>query len=163
MRRPQNLKKISHLFLQNRCFYSVASKPAGDFFKFLWPSQKSWTLISDTKVHHRVSAMRPPCPHTNPVQLCITLFCKHPIFRETNIVNLDHSDTVNPDPIFMETDIVKTDREQFWKPSRFRFCVLYFLSILSEFLSREKMTQKWQEPKAEQFTQNFNSYVAGMS
>ena len=26
------------------CFYSVASKQVGDFFKFLWSSQKSWTL-----------------------------------------------------------------------------------------------------------------------
>ena len=94
-------------------------------------------LLSDTKVHHQVSAMRPPCPRTNPVQPCITPFCKHPIFRETNIVNLDRSDTVNPDPIFMETDTVKTDRELFWKPSRFRFCVLYFLNSLRFFLMVE--------------------------
>merc|ERR1711934_331788 len=67
--------------------------------------------VIDIKVHHQGSAMRPPCPR-------ITPFCKHPIFRETNIVNLDRSDTVNPDPIFMETDTVKTDRELFWKPSR---------------------------------------------
>ena len=39
------LKNISHLFWQNSCFYSVASKHVGDFFKFLWPSQKSWTLL----------------------------------------------------------------------------------------------------------------------
>ena len=45
MRRPQNLKKISHLFWQNSCFYSVASKQVGDFFKFLWSSHKSWTLL----------------------------------------------------------------------------------------------------------------------
>ena len=38
------LEKISHLFWQNSCFYSVVSKQVGDFFKFLWPSQKSWTL-----------------------------------------------------------------------------------------------------------------------
>ena len=37
-------EKISLLFWQNSCFYSVASKQVGDFFKFLWPSQKSWTL-----------------------------------------------------------------------------------------------------------------------
>ena len=43
MRRPQNLKK-SHLFWQNSCLYSVASKPVGDFFKFLWTFQKSWAL-----------------------------------------------------------------------------------------------------------------------
>ena len=44
MRRSQNLKKISHLFSQNSCCYLVASKQVGDFFKFLWPSHKSWTL-----------------------------------------------------------------------------------------------------------------------
>ena len=37
-------EKIFHLFWQNSCFYSVASKQVGDFFKFLWPFQKSWTL-----------------------------------------------------------------------------------------------------------------------
>ena len=35
------LEKISHLFWQNSCFYLVASKQMGDFFKFLWPSQKT--------------------------------------------------------------------------------------------------------------------------
>ena len=44
MRRPQNLKKISHLFWQSSCFYSVVSKQVEDFFKFFWPSQKNWTL-----------------------------------------------------------------------------------------------------------------------
>ena len=39
-------EKISHLFWQNSCFYSVASKQVGDIFKFLWPFQKSWTLPS---------------------------------------------------------------------------------------------------------------------
>ena len=39
MRRPQNLKKISHLFWENSCCYSVASKQVGDFFKFLLPSK----------------------------------------------------------------------------------------------------------------------------
>ena len=38
-------EKISHLFWQNSCFYSEASKQLGDFFKFLQPFQKSWTLI----------------------------------------------------------------------------------------------------------------------
>ena len=33
----------------------------------------------------------------------------------------------------------------------FGFCVLDFLSILSGFLSREKLTQNCREPKAEQF------------
>ena len=42
------LEKISHLFWQNSCFYSVASKQVGYFFKFLWPSQKSWTLHTNT-------------------------------------------------------------------------------------------------------------------
>jgi hypothetical protein len=32
MRRPQDLKKISHLLWQNSCFYSVSSKQVGDFF-----------------------------------------------------------------------------------------------------------------------------------
>jgi len=32
MRRPQNLKKISHLSWQNSCFYSVATKQVGDIF-----------------------------------------------------------------------------------------------------------------------------------
>ena len=32
------------------------------------------------------------------------------------------------------------------------FCVLNFLSILSDFLWREILTQKWLEPKAEQFS-----------
>ena len=44
MKRPQNWKK-SPTFWQNNCFYSVASEQEGDFFfKFLWPSQKNWTL-----------------------------------------------------------------------------------------------------------------------
>ena len=33
---------------------------------------------------------------------------------------------------------------------RFGFYILIFLSILSDFLSWKKLTQKWQEPKAEQ-------------
>ena len=33
----------------------------------------------------------------------------------------------------------------------FGFCVLNFLSIVSDFLSEENWTQKWQESKAEQF------------
>ena len=41
-------EKISHLFWQNSYFYSVPSKQVGDFFKFLWPSQKSWTLRIET-------------------------------------------------------------------------------------------------------------------
>ena len=43
-------EKISHLFWQISCFYSVASKQVGYFFKFLWPSQKSWTLIKSSTV-----------------------------------------------------------------------------------------------------------------
>ena len=35
------LEKISHLLWQNSCFYSVVSKQVGDFFEFLWSSQKS--------------------------------------------------------------------------------------------------------------------------
>ena len=38
------------------------------------------------------------------------------------------------------------------------FCVLNLLSTLSDFLSREKLTQKWLEPKAEQFTK-FKSWM----
>ena len=37
-------EKISHFFLQDSCFYSVESKQVGNFFKFLWPFQKSWTF-----------------------------------------------------------------------------------------------------------------------
>ena len=36
--------------------------------------------------------------------------------------------------------------------SQTRFCVFNFLSILSDFLSREKLTQKWQKQKVSQFT-----------
>ena len=36
-------ENISHQFWQNSCFYSVVSKQVGDFFKILWPFQKSWT------------------------------------------------------------------------------------------------------------------------
>ena len=32
--------------------YSVTSKQVGDFFKFLWPFQKTWTLIQDLSVLH---------------------------------------------------------------------------------------------------------------
>ena len=39
-------ERISHMFWQNGCFYSVASKQVGDFFKRLWPFQKSWTLCN---------------------------------------------------------------------------------------------------------------------
>ena len=38
------LEKNSHQFSQNSCFCSVVSKQVGYYFKFLWPSQKSWTL-----------------------------------------------------------------------------------------------------------------------
>ena len=37
---------------------------------------------------------------------------------------------------------------------RFGFCVLNFLPILSDFFSREKLTQNWLEAKAEQFVKN---------
>ena len=37
-------EKITHRFWQISWFYSVVSKHVGDFFKFLWPSQNSWTL-----------------------------------------------------------------------------------------------------------------------
>ena len=39
-------EKISHLFWQNSCFYSVASKQPGNFSNFLWPFYKSWTLCT---------------------------------------------------------------------------------------------------------------------
>ena len=35
---------IFHLFWQNSCLYSVVSKQVEEFFKVLWPFQKSWTL-----------------------------------------------------------------------------------------------------------------------
>jgi len=44
-------EKISHRFWQNSCFCPVASKQLGDFFKFLWPSQKSWTLTHHGNVY----------------------------------------------------------------------------------------------------------------
>ena len=51
MRRPQNLKKSPTCFDKTVVFTqcdSVASKQVGDFFKFLWPSQKSrLTLFKD--------------------------------------------------------------------------------------------------------------------
>jgi hypothetical protein len=37
-------EKITNIFWQNSCFHSVVSKQVGDFFKFLLPFQKSWTL-----------------------------------------------------------------------------------------------------------------------
>ena len=42
------LKENSHLIWQNTYFYSGWSKQVGDFFKFIWPSQKSWTLKETT-------------------------------------------------------------------------------------------------------------------
>ena len=39
--------KISCLFWQNNCFYSVVSKQVEDVFKFWWPFQKSSTLINN--------------------------------------------------------------------------------------------------------------------
>ena len=39
-------KKISFLFWQNSCFYSVASKQVRDFFKFLWPFSEKLNFIS---------------------------------------------------------------------------------------------------------------------
>ena len=47
----------------------------------------------------------------------------------------------------------------FGKTLRLGFCVSNFLSILSDFFSREKMAQKRLEPKPEQFTKlHFLSY-----
>ena len=46
MRRPQNVKKISLLFWRLLSKSADLSKQEGDFFKFLWPFQKSWTLAS---------------------------------------------------------------------------------------------------------------------
>ena len=42
--KAKKLEKISHLFWQNSCFYSVASKQMGDFFKKFCLFQKNWTL-----------------------------------------------------------------------------------------------------------------------
>ena len=41
MRRPQSVKKFPICFE----VYSVASKQVEDFTKFLWPFQKTWTLL----------------------------------------------------------------------------------------------------------------------
>ena len=41
----QKFLKISPTFFwQNNCFHSEASKQVNNFFKVLWPNQKSWTL-----------------------------------------------------------------------------------------------------------------------
>ena len=48
-KKATKFEKISHLFWQNSCFYSVASKQEGDFFKFFWPSQKNWTLPAKSR------------------------------------------------------------------------------------------------------------------
>ena len=54
-----NFKKISHLFWQNSCFYSLASKQVEDFFKFLCSFQKSWTLRSQLNIYtHKVQILR---------------------------------------------------------------------------------------------------------
>ena len=42
--KASKFEKIYHLFWLNSCSYSVVSKRVGDFFKFLWPFQKNWTL-----------------------------------------------------------------------------------------------------------------------
>ena len=39
--------KIGKKSPKTSCFYSVVSKQVGDFFKFLWPSQRSWTLKAE--------------------------------------------------------------------------------------------------------------------
>ena len=46
--KAKKFEKISNRFWHNSCFYSVASKQVGDFFKFLWPFQKSLILPLNT-------------------------------------------------------------------------------------------------------------------
>ena len=60
---------------------------------------------------------------------------------EITIINTVDYNKTKEDPV-MQTFVLP----------RFEFCVLYFLSIISNFLSWEKLTQKWQEHKAEQFS-----------
>ena len=62
---------------------------------------------------------------------------------EITIINTVDYNKTKEDPV-MQTFVLP----------RFGFCVLYFLSILSDFFSRGKLTQKWQEPKAEQFAKS---------
>ena len=38
------IEKISHLLWHNSCFLLSSLEKVGDFFKFVWPTQKSWTL-----------------------------------------------------------------------------------------------------------------------
>ena len=67
---------------------------------------------------------------------------------EITIINTVDYNKTKEDPV-MQTFVLP----------RFGFCVLYFLSILSNFLSRGILTKKWHEPKAEQFTKlKFLSY-----
>ena len=48
-------EKISHLFWQDSCFYSIASKQVRDFFEFLWPFQKSWILFTFFRFCHQTA------------------------------------------------------------------------------------------------------------
>ena len=45
MRRPHNLKKNIPSFLTKQLFSLSSVKTSGDFFKLLWPFQKSWTSM----------------------------------------------------------------------------------------------------------------------
>ena len=55
--KASKLEKLSHLFWQNSFFYSVASKQVGDFFKYLCPSQKSWTLTNLQVIFNEIDAL----------------------------------------------------------------------------------------------------------
>ena len=58
----------------------------------------------------------------------------------------------------LELEELELELEELDEPLWVGFCVLKFLWILYDFLSREKLTQKWPDPKAEQF-ENFNFQV----
>ena len=45
MRRPQNLKKQQLPSVWTKQLF-LHSRRVGDFFKYLWPFYKSWTLIT---------------------------------------------------------------------------------------------------------------------
>ena len=51
----------------------------------------------------------------------------------------------------LELEELELELEELDEPLWVGFCDLNFLSILLNFLSREKQTQNWQDPNAEQF------------
>ena len=73
----------------------------------------------------------------------------HSSADEISSINRSPSELSSSDESFSRTDF---SRDEEGESPRLGFCVLNFLSILSGFLSREKLTQKWQKSKVEQFS-----------